>query len=60
MAYMGAMANDRAFQMRASEEFLRKIDDWRRRQADHYCTVARGTSAARNRLNRLSLRLKER
>ena len=25
---------DRPFQMRVSEEFLRKVDDWRRRQKD--------------------------
>jgi len=25
---------DRPFQMRASEEFLRKLDDWRRLQRD--------------------------
>jgi hypothetical protein len=29
-----ALVNDKVFQMRASEEFLRKIDDWRRQQAD--------------------------
>jgi hypothetical protein len=34
MRYMQCMAlvNDKVFQMRASEDFLRRIDDWRRRQ----------------------------
>ncbi len=26
--------NDKVFQMRVSEEFLRTIDDWRRKQTD--------------------------
>lgn len=36
MYYKYAMAsmNDKVFQMRASEEFLRKIDNWRRLQKD--------------------------
>jgi len=29
-----ALLNDKVFQMRASEEWLRKIDDWRRQQSD--------------------------
>lgn len=29
-----ALLNDKVFQMRASEEWLRKIDDWRRTQPD--------------------------
>jgi|HubBroStandDraft_4_1064222.scaffolds.fasta_scaffold1283362_1 hypothetical protein len=29
-----ALTHDRVFQMRASEEFLRQIDDWRREQPD--------------------------
>ena len=28
------LVNDRQFQMRASEEFLAKVDDWRRAQPD--------------------------
>ena len=28
------LVNDKVFQMRASEEWLRKIDDWRRQQPD--------------------------
>ena len=28
------LANDRVFQMRTSEEFLRAVDDWRRQQPD--------------------------
>jgi hypothetical protein len=27
-----ALKNDKVFQMRATEEFLRQIDDWRRQQ----------------------------
>lgn len=36
MFYMHLMAlvHDKAFQMRASEEWLQKIDDWRRNQPD--------------------------
>lgn len=36
MRYVALMAlvNDRVFQMRASEEWLRKLDDWRRTQPD--------------------------
>ena len=34
MAYMDDMANDRTFQMRTTDEFLRRIDDWRRLQED--------------------------
>jgi len=29
-----ALANDKVFQMRVSEDFLRNLDDWRRAQAD--------------------------
>jgi hypothetical protein len=29
-----ALRNDKTFQMRASEEWLRRIDDWRRLQPD--------------------------
>jgi hypothetical protein len=29
-----ALKNDKVFQMRASDEWLEKIDDWRRRQRD--------------------------
>lgn len=29
-----ALTNDRVFQMRASDEWLRRIDDWRRQQDD--------------------------
>jgi hypothetical protein len=29
-----ALVNDKIFQMRASEEFLRQIDDWRRVQPE--------------------------
>ena len=29
-----ALLNDRTFQMRASDEWLAKIDDWRRQQPD--------------------------
>jgi hypothetical protein len=29
-----ALTNDRVFQMRVTEEFLRSIDDWRRQQPD--------------------------
>lgn len=29
-----ALKNDRTFQMRASDEWLRRIDDWRRTQPD--------------------------
>jgi hypothetical protein len=29
-----ALINDRPFQMRVSEEFLRKLDEWRRQQPD--------------------------
>lgn len=34
MEYVGLMAlvHDRTFQMRASDEWLRKLDDWRRQQ----------------------------
>ena len=28
------LINDKTFQMRVSEDFLRRIDDWRRRQPD--------------------------
>lgn len=28
------LIHDKPFQMRASEEWLRKIDDWRRKQPD--------------------------
>jgi hypothetical protein len=28
------MKHDRAFQIRASEEFMRRIDEWRRQQPD--------------------------
>ncbi len=28
------LVNDKTFQMRASEEFLRRVDDWRRGQND--------------------------
>jgi hypothetical protein len=31
---MAAAINDRQFQMRVSEEFLAKIDEWRRVQPD--------------------------
>jgi hypothetical protein len=31
---MDDMANDRTFQMRTTDEFLRRIDDWRRFQED--------------------------
>ena len=36
MRYMRAMVlmNDKVFQMRASEDFLRRIDDWRRAKTD--------------------------
>jgi hypothetical protein len=36
MRYIGVMAlkHDKVFQMRASEDFLRRIDDWRRKQPD--------------------------
>ena len=36
MMYVELMAllNDRTFQMRASDEWLAKIDDWRRKQPD--------------------------
>ena len=36
MMYLHGMAleHDKVFQMRASAEFLRRIDDWRRVQAD--------------------------
>ena len=29
-----ALTHDKVFQMRSSEEFLRRIDDWRRQQDD--------------------------
>lgn len=29
-----ALQNDKQFQMRVSEDFLKTIDDWRRRQED--------------------------
>jgi len=29
-----ALTHDKVFQMRSSEEFLRRIDDWRREQTD--------------------------
>lgn len=29
-----ALEHDKVFQMRTSEEFLRRIDDWRRHQPD--------------------------
>jgi hypothetical protein len=29
-----ALINDKTFQMRASEDWLRKLDDWRRKQPD--------------------------
>ena len=29
-----ALTNDKTFQMRASEDWLRKLDDWRRKQPD--------------------------
>jgi hypothetical protein len=29
-----ALINDRPFQLRVSEEFLRKLDEWRRQQPD--------------------------
>jgi hypothetical protein len=29
-----ALVNDKVFQMRASEEWLKRIDDWRRAQPD--------------------------
>jgi hypothetical protein len=29
-----ALKNDKTFQMRANEEWLRRIDDWRRQQPD--------------------------
>jgi hypothetical protein len=32
MAYM-ALTHDKVFQMRATDEFLRRIDDWRRQQS---------------------------
>jgi hypothetical protein len=28
------LVNDKVFQMRASEQWLRKLDDWRRQQPD--------------------------
>lgn len=31
---MGMERKDRTFQMRASDEWLRKVDDWRRIQPD--------------------------
>ena len=31
---MGMERKDRTFQMRASDEWLRKVDDWRRVQPD--------------------------
>ena len=31
--YMG-LKHDRTFQMRASDEWLKKLDDWRRKQPD--------------------------
>jgi hypothetical protein len=31
---MGVERKDRTFQMRASDEWLRKVDDWRRVQPD--------------------------
>ncbi len=36
MAYIQRMPleHNRTFQMRASDEFLKKLDDWRRRQPD--------------------------
>ncbi len=36
MTYVGGMAleHDKTFQMRASEAFLRDIDDWRRQQPE--------------------------
>jgi metal-responsive CopG/Arc/MetJ family transcriptional regulator len=36
MLYIHGMAleHDKVFQMRASAEFLRRVDDWRREQAD--------------------------
>ncbi len=36
MIYLHGMAleHDKVFQMRASAEFLRRVDDWRREQAD--------------------------
>lgn len=34
MTYMHDMANDRTFQMRTTDEFLRRIDSWRRLQED--------------------------
>ena len=29
-----ALVNDKVFQMRSSEEWLRRLDDWRRKQPD--------------------------
>jgi len=36
MLYVGGMAlvNDKLFQMRASKEFLNRLDNWRREQPD--------------------------
>ena len=34
MIYIRRMANDQTFQMRASAEFLKSVDDWRRKQPD--------------------------
>lgn len=31
---MGMERKDRTFQMRASDEWLRKVDDWRRKQPE--------------------------
>ena len=45
------LVNDRTFQMRVTEDFLREVDEWRRAQAD-----IPGRSEAIRRLVELGLR----